>query len=121
MARFQLTDGGEVIVEVEPVVTTARVSRRENLITDAKVSFEKALTNIRDAAAAALGQFRSMTRQPDEVELKFAVKLSATAGAVIAKTALDGQFEVKLKWLRDPSAVRQPDEPEPDPDRSHSA
>lgn len=121
MARFVLEDGGGVVVEVDPVPHTTRVSRRDDLIADARVSFEKALESIRDAAAAALGQLRSMSRQPDEVELKFAVKLSATAGAVIAKTAVDGQFEVKLKWVRDPTAVPAPEEPEPEPTKPDPA
>jgi hypothetical protein len=117
-ARFVLEEGGEVVVEVDPVPGTNRVSRRDDLVAEAKVSFERALESIRDAASAALGQFRSMGRQPDEVELKFAVKLSATAGAVIAKTAVDGQFEVKLKWMRDPKAVleEEPEAQSPKPD-----
>ena len=44
-------------------------------------------------------QFRDLG--PDEVELKFGVKLDAQAGAVIARTGLQGQFEVKLKWVRE--------------------
>jgi hypothetical protein len=78
MARFVLEDGGEVVVEVDPGPRTTRVSRRDDLVADAKVSFEKALESIRDAASSALDQLRSMTRQPDEVELKFAVKLSGS-------------------------------------------
>jgi hypothetical protein len=115
MARFVLEDGGEVVVEVDPGAHTTRVARRDDLVAEAKVSFEKALESVRDAASAALDQLRSMTRQPDEVELKFAVKLSASAGAVIAKTAVDGQFEVKLKWVRDPAAASDPEEAEPEP------
>ncbi|MER6666263.1 CU044_2847 family protein [Amycolatopsis japonica] len=100
LARFPLEGGGSVIVEIDPVPGTARVSRRDDLIEDTKGSFEAALANVKDAAAAALDAFRSMTRGPDEVELKFGVKLTAQAGAVIAKTGLEGNFEVKLKWAR---------------------
>ncbi|WIX75180.1 CU044_2847 family protein [Amycolatopsis carbonis] len=35
------------------------------------------------------------------MEIKFGVKLSAEAGAVIAKTGVEGQLEIKLKWRRD--------------------
>jgi len=100
LARFELQQGGDVVVEVDAGPATTRVSRREDLVLEAKVSFERALGAVKDAASAALGQFQAMARQPDEVEIKFGVKLSAEAGAVIAKTGLDGQFEVRLKWTR---------------------
>ncbi|WP_326836824.1 CU044_2847 family protein [Amycolatopsis rhabdoformis] len=102
LARFPLEGGGDVVVEVGPAAPgTARVGRREDVLADARESFETALASVRDAAAAALGQFRDMTRAPDEVEIKFGVKLSAEAGAVIAKTGVEGQLEIKLKWRRD--------------------
>ena len=84
------------------------MSRREDLVLDAKVSFERALAAVKDAASAALGQFQAMARKPDEVEIKFGVKLSAEAGAVIAKTGLEGQFEVKLKWKQPSPAAGDP-------------
>ncbi|MEC3982645.1 CU044_2847 family protein [Amycolatopsis sp. H20-H5] len=108
LTKFALEDGGSVIIEVEAPAGMTRVSRRDDLVDDTKASFERALTNVRDAASAALGQFQSMTRKPDEVEIKFGVKLTAEAGAVIAKTGLEGQFEVKLKWKRDPAAPADP-------------
>jgi len=104
LARFPLEGGGSVVVEIDPVPGTSRVSRRDDLVEDAKGSFEAALANVKEAATAALDTFRSMARGPDEVELKFGVKLTAQAGAVIAKTGLEGNFEVKLKWTRDTEA-----------------
>jgi hypothetical protein len=95
--RFPLDDGSSVVVEVEPEPGLARAGRPSGVVRQAGESFERALGEVRAAAAAALTQFRSMG--PDEVELKFGVKLDAQAGAVIAKTGLQGQFEVKLKWL----------------------
>ena len=105
LARFELQQGGDVVVEVDAGPATTRVARREDLVLEAKVSFERALGAVKDAASAALGQFQAMARRPDEVEIKFGVKLSAEAGAVIAKTGLDGQFEVKLKWKQPESAA----------------
>ncbi|MBN6039152.1 CU044_2847 family protein [Amycolatopsis sp. 195334CR] len=106
--RFPLDDGGSVLVEVEVPHSVERAGRPKNMLREAGVSFERALDEVRGAAGAALEKFRSMG--PDEVELKFGVKLDAQAGAVIAKTGLQGQFEVKLKWLRDPAAVVPPEE-----------
>lgn len=36
------------------------------------------------------------------MELEFGVKLSAQAGAVIAKTGVDGHLKIKMIWERDP-------------------
>jgi hypothetical protein len=56
-----------------------------------------------------------MAQRPDEVEIKFGVKVDAQAGAVIAKTGLQGQFEIKLKWVRDATATPDPAPPEDEP------
>ncbi len=95
LARFELEGGGSVLVDEEPGV--ARVSR-QGRIRDAKATFETALHEVRDAAIVALAQFRAMACQPDDVEITFSVRLDAEFGAVIAKTGMSGNFEVKLTW-----------------------
>ncbi len=106
-ARFELDGGGSVVVEVDEEPGVSRASRPGRVLRDARASFEKALTDVRDAAATALDQFRAMSRPPDEVELKFGVKLDAEAGAVIARTGVQGQFEVKLRWRRDDLPIEE--------------
>jgi hypothetical protein len=96
--RIPLDSGGEVLVEAEPTPGLERAGRTEDMLRVAAQSLETALGQVRDAAAAAVAQFAEMPRRPDEVELKFGIKLDAQAGAVIARTGLQGHFEVKLKW-----------------------
>jgi hypothetical protein len=110
--RFPLADGGSVVVEVEGEPGLEQASVPSGVLRKATTTFEHALSEVRAAASAALTQFRDLG--PDEVELKFGVKLDAQAGAVIARTGLQGQFEVKLKWLRDgaPPAEEATEEPE---------
>jgi hypothetical protein len=84
------------------------------IVKEAGESFERALAEVRNAASAALGQFQSLAQRPDEVEIKFGVKVDAQVGAVIAKTGLQGQIEIKLKWIRDASATPAPDPVEDD-------
>ncbi|WP_103347577.1 CU044_2847 family protein [Amycolatopsis sp. CA-128772] len=110
--RFPLTDGGSVVVEVEGEPGLEQASVPSGVLRKATTTFEHALGEVREAAAAALAQFRGLG--PDEVELKFGVKLDAQAGAVIARTGLQGQFEVKLKWVRagEPSTEDAVAEPE---------
>jgi hypothetical protein len=99
--RFDLEDGGSVVVEAEPDPGVVRASRATAVIREATQSFENALVGARDAASAALKQFTSMVQQPTAVEITFGVYLDAKAGAIIAQAGAQGHFEVKLKWQRE--------------------
>jgi len=103
-ARFPLENGGSVTIEVDERLGTVRAGKAAAVVQEVAESFERTLGEVRDAASAALGQFRSMAQSPDEVEIKFGVKVDAQVGAVIAKSGLQGQFEIKLKWVRDTTA-----------------
>lgn len=114
LARFDLAAGGEVLVEVDERPGVSRAGRSSaRVMQEAKATFEQAVVGVRDAASAALAQFTSMTRAPDEVELKFGIKLDAEAGAVIARTGVQGQFEVKLRWRRGDLPVEEENVEEP--------
>lgn len=101
-ARFPLEGGGSVTIEVDERLGTVHAGKAASVVQEVAESFERTLAEVRNAASAVLGQFRSMAERPDEVELKFGVKVDAQVGAVIAKSGLQGQFEIKLKWVRDP-------------------
>jgi hypothetical protein len=66
---------------------------------DLPATFAAHLQSVREAATAALDVFRS-SMSPDEVRLSFGVKFTAEAGAVIARTALEGNLGVELVWHR---------------------
>ncbi|MFE9449558.1 CU044_2847 family protein [Streptomyces sp. NPDC006739] len=68
-------------------------------------TFEGALDGVRAAAQSALRVFRDGTLRPDAVELEFGVKLTAEAGAVIAKGAAEGQLVVRLSWASEPRSA----------------
>ncbi|MGW5051905.1 CU044_2847 family protein [Actinokineospora sp. NPDC004072] len=113
LVRFPLADGGSILVEVREPAGVARAGRAGRVLGEARATFEQAVAGVRDAAAAALSQFAEMTRAPDEVELKFGVKLDAEVGAVIARTGVQGQLEVKLRWRRDGLAAAEETVEEP--------
>lgn len=58
------------------------------------------------AAQAVLERVRELA--PDEVEVKFGVKVTGTANWLVAKAATEGNFEVTLSW--------SPQRPVPEPD-----
>jgi len=97
LIRFRLDGGGEVLVDVAREPSVERTSRTDHLLEEAQSSFEEALSRVRDVAAVAIGQFRSMAHRPDEVEVKFGVRLDARAGAVIAQAGIQGQLEVRVR------------------------
>lgn len=55
----------------------------------------------------ALGTLRGGVNAPDEVEVAFGVKLVAQAGAVVAKTATEGHFVVRLRWASSQLEAKQ--------------
>ncbi|OLF14666.1 CU044_2847 family protein [Actinophytocola xanthii] len=127
LMSFPVDDENDVLVEVDldqPEI--GPVSRAGDLIRSASTSFDGALAHVRKAASVALASFRDMDVRPDDVEVEFGVKLNAQAGAVIARTGVDGHLKVKLTWRRTedaPPPVAQedatPDEPRPgDPSAS---
>ncbi|MGK5553295.1 CU044_2847 family protein [Actinomadura kijaniata] len=93
------TDQGPVVVELsanEPGFVG--VSRIDDVLFEAKGRLEDAMQGVRAAAQTALRGLRDGAERPDQIELEFGVKFNAAAGAVIAKTSMEGQMKVKLTW-----------------------
>jgi len=99
------TDDGTFVVEIADGDPGFELVARDGVIADARQKLEEALLEVRRAAQSALRIFQDESLRPDEVELAFGVKLNAEAGAVIAKTAVEGHFQVKLSWQRTPDAT----------------
>lgn len=57
-----------------------------------------------EAAKAVLDRIREA--KPDEVEVKFGVKVSGGANWVVARAAGEGSFEVTMTWRRDEKTAR---------------
>jgi hypothetical protein len=99
LVRFRLGGDESVVVEVEARRGSAvRVGARDRL-QEAQKYFEDNLTQIRDATRSVLSTLRDSDR-PDEIKLLFGIKLTAEAGAVIARTGLEGNIGVEMVWKR---------------------
>ncbi|MEU3030956.1 CU044_2847 family protein [Streptomyces incarnatus] len=106
LVEFTTEDGALVVVEGAagvPRPGTRLVSRGDEVVRAAR-TFEGALDGVRAAAEAALRVFRDGALRPDAVEIEFGVKMSAEAGAIIAKGSAEGQLVVKLHWTPGSSA-----------------
>ena len=97
LMRFK-TASGSVVVEVGDDEPGFELVDREGVIADTKRKLEAALADVRDGAESALRAFRGGSLNPDSIDVEFGVKLNAEAGAIIAKTAVEGHFLVKLGW-----------------------
>ncbi|MFJ9818364.1 CU044_2847 family protein [Streptomyces sp. NPDC101151] len=117
LMEFTTQDGAVVMVEaVDGTAGTRLVSRGEGgPAAQAARTFEGALDGVRAAAHSALHVFRDGSLRPDSVELEFGVKLSAEAGAVIAKGAAEGQLVVKLSWSSKDTRPAAGDDAAPEP------
>ncbi|MDO0927851.1 CU044_2847 family protein [Streptomyces sp. TG1A-8] len=99
LVEFRTEDGAVVVVETnDPGSGTRLVARGDGPAAQAAQAFEGALDGVRAAAQSALRVFRDGALRPDSVELEFGVRLTAEAGAVIAKGAAEGQLVVRLGW-----------------------
>jgi Trypsin-co-occurring domain 1 len=60
---------------------------------------QDAVKPVVEAAKTVLERVREVG--PDEVEVRFGVKVSGGADWIVAKAAGEGSFEVTLTWIRD--------------------
>jgi hypothetical protein len=99
LVEFEAGENEIVLVEVDvsdPGVVRAK--RPGEIVGRAAQSIEAALESIRPVANAFVDKVQTMKARPAEVSVQFGVKLTMKAGAVIAGSEAEGQFQVTLTW-----------------------
>lgn len=109
IVKYSLEDGNEVLVEVGEVdePNDDRIALSEG-ITKATQTFETALENIKPVANAIISKLSSLSKKPDEVEVKFGVKMTASMGAIIASGSAEINYEITLKWKQESKNASTP-------------
>lgn len=103
LVEFEVSPGHEVLVETDDIGEGwMPVDRGDDGIVRAAGRFTDHLDCIREAAAEALATFQKRLN-PDEIKLSFGIKITAEAGAVIARSALEGNLGLELVWRRTPA------------------
>jgi hypothetical protein len=104
--QFELQDGGTIRVEVsddssgvvgpgdQPIASRGE----RDVVQQAVLRFDDALAVLKPVATSILTKLRDIAEPPDEISVDFGFKLSAEAGAIIAKTAAEANFAVSLLW-----------------------
>lgn len=104
LVRFQISENdvsgaGDVIVEVDPLSDEGVLVSGGQAIEDAAVTLTEKLASVRAAVAASLRELGD-TLEPDVLKVTVGVKLTAEAGAIIAKSSTEGNLRVQMEWNR---------------------
>ncbi len=106
LIKFPLEGDESILVEVEELPATdvdeGLVANYpgQQVVVQARTSFADAMDKIKPVAANIIGKVRELKDSPDEVEVKFGVKMTAEMGAVIASANVEGNYEITLKWKK---------------------
>lgn len=101
LVEFSLEDGSKFLVEVEEPNNTSvgRVALPSGrIVSEATKTFEEAIDKIKPAIASITNKFKELS--PEEMEIKFGVKLSAEAGAILTSVGGEVNFEITVKWSK---------------------
>lgn len=102
IVAFKFKSGGDFLAEIderEPEGGIERAALAGAVVTDAIETFEAALAKIRPIAETVMEELRGLNG-PNGIEVGFGIKLSASAGVVLAAAATEANFSVKLSWSR---------------------
>jgi hypothetical protein len=105
LVRFTGPDGESLVVEMDDDSPgLERIARGTGGIADAGRRLNDALASTGPTIRSVLGSLESFA--PDEHEIEFGIKLNAEAGVIVAKSAAEGHFSIKMCWRR-PSAPQE--------------
>ncbi|MFC0039695.1 CU044_2847 family protein [Actinomadura rayongensis] len=106
VVKYELDDATQVAFEIAPTDEFRPVGTAEDVQGRVRDAIDPAVR----AARVVLERLKDAS--PDEVEVKFGVKVSGTANWLVAKAATDANFEVKLVWRSGVPAAVPEEEPE---------
>jgi len=100
------TDDGHILVAVdsldnaseEGVIKAGLHDNIKGTVQDLKVGFDDALDVVHYSAKAFSKKVHSLSEPPDEMELSFGLKATASGDLVVAKASAEANFNIKLTW-----------------------
>lgn len=100
LLKLNSEEGASVLIEVaddeRDLVT--RGGRGQDAVVEARESLERVLGQLGPVLKGILSQVRSAADWPDEVEIEFAVKVSADSNLIIARAGGEANFRIALRW-----------------------
>ncbi|WP_062518393.1 CU044_2847 family protein [Demequina gelatinilytica] len=101
MLSFTSDDGAAVLVETAEEASAGPVmrgGRATAAVVEATESLEAVVGRIGPVVKSIVDGIRTAAGTPDEVEVEFAVRLSADSNLVIAKAGGEANFRIALRW-----------------------
>ncbi|MQY14940.1 hypothetical protein SRB5_51160 [Streptomyces sp. RB5] len=99
LVRFEGPEDSELVVEViDDTPGLELIGRRDDGLVQAR-------RRLRDSLEATLPTLRSVVDTahalaPHQLEIEFGMKFTAEAGVVVAKSAAEGHFVLRMSWSR---------------------
>ncbi|GAA2264261.1 MULTISPECIES: CU044_2847 family protein [Kitasatospora] len=109
--EFTLASGGTLVVETEGPGTGVAPAGRGSL-ERAGATVRDSLHTVVNTASDVIDAFRALPRRPDEIEVKFGVKLDGSVGVILAGGSAGVRFDVTLRWSPENAAGRDGDDEE---------
>lgn len=103
LVRMDLKDGGSVLVEVADSPPSGPVTRgwwTDEIVTSTGATLEQALNGLGPVVKGVVARLREAAAWPDEVAVEFAIKLSADANVIIARSTGEANFKISLRGTR---------------------
>jgi NTP-dependent ternary system trypsin peptidase co-occuring protein len=102
LVRMDLADGGSVLIEASEVDSgpVTRGGRADDMVTSAGATLESALDQLGPVVKSVISKLREAAEWPDEVCVEFAIKLSADANVIIARSTGEANFKISMRWTR---------------------
>lgn len=102
LLEFKSNQGATVLVEAAdgaaPSTAVTRGGRAGDAVTEASRSLESMLGQLGPTVKGVVSELRASTDWPDEVEVEFAVKISADSNVIIARAGGEANFRIALRW-----------------------
>jgi hypothetical protein len=102
VVQYTVRGNRSVLVEIDSDPYASVPAGRNGRVRELRTAFESRLADVREAAEAALLELRKDI-DPDELKLSFGIKLTGELGAVVARSAVEGNLSVELVWKKSPS------------------
>jgi hypothetical protein len=100
IVKLRFSDGSELLAEVDGDETVRQGATPAALSGEPIIDFASALAKVRSAAEQLRHGLSGLEPPPKTCELTFGIKLSASAGVVLAKAGTEASFGIKLSWSR---------------------
>jgi hypothetical protein len=98
--EFDSAADGAILIEVDEEYggEQQEASAIADFAQKASISLEQALAPIKPIVTKAMSAITDLPTKPDQLEVEFGLKLSGSAGAIIAKAEGEATIKVKVVW-----------------------